>query len=349
MFNITRSIYYVIVTSFFISFSLTAFAKQQTALLDADGNPLSLELLTSLSTGKPLPKRESASRATKKINKSNVTNNSARKTHVNKRNSHLTLPPAQAAKPKLLKARPELERELLSALKEGKTARAMNLIKMGVKVNHQNYEGETPLSVAVTKGWASIARTLLEHGAKVNHKTAGDLSLLHLASAKGHTDMAKLLIKNGLNPSAVTKHKEWNSLHVAARYGHWQLVQLYLQMGVRPNARTSDKKTALEIAQIGKLQGIVTILSRVTSARPMGSAANYNKRENRKKYDELESIKRSKLAGKRAELRELASIKQAKIAHKKAVIKEKQAIEWRIKNGKCGPSNIYCIPKLTAD
>lgn len=346
MFKISNSFYYVIVTGFFITLSSAAIAKQQTALVDADGNPLSLEMLTSLSTGKPLPKRQSAPpRSSRKIQRISHKKNSNRRAPV-RRNPLL---PVQPAKPKAPSERPELQRELLSSLKEGKTARAMNLIKMGVKVNYQDYQGETPLSVAVTKGWATIARELLEHEANIDHKMARDLSLLHFASAKGYTDMAKLLIKHGLNPRSVTKHKEWNSLHVAARYGHWQLVQLYLQMGVNPNARTSDKKTALEIAQIAKLQGIVTILSRVTSARPMGMAANYDKRQNRKKYDELESIKVSKLAGKRAELNRLESIKQARLAHKRAILKELQAIDWRRKNGKCGPNNVYCIPKLTEE
>lgn len=347
MFKISNSFYYVIITSFFITLSSTTIAKQQTALVDADGNPLSLEMLTSLSTGKPLPKRQSAPpRSTRKIKRNTYNKKSNRRMPV-RINPLLPARSAQPPKPKAPSERPELQRELLSSLKEGKTARAMNLIKMGVKVNYQDYQGETPLSVAVTKGWASIARELLEHDANIDHKMARDLSLLHFASAKGYTDMAKLLIKHGLNPRSVTKHKEWNSLHVAARYGHWQLVQMYLQMGVNPNARTSDKKTALEIAQIAKLQGIVTILSRVTSARPMGVAANYDKSQNRKKYDELEAIKVSKLAGKRAELNRIESIKQSRLAHKRAILKELQAIDWRRKNGKCGPNNVYCIPKLT--
>jgi len=342
MFKFSNSFYYVIVTGLVITLSSASIAKQQTALVDANGNPLSLEILTALSTGKPLPKRQSAPRKTIR----NTHNKRSNRRAPVRRNPLLPVQPREPAKPKAPSERPELQRELLSSLKEGKTARAMNLIKMGVKVNYQNYQGETPLSVAVTKGWTTIARELLEHDADIEHKMARDLSLLHFASAKGYTDMAKLLIKHGLNPSDVTKHKEWNSMHVAARYGHWQLVQLYLQMRVNPNARTSDKKTALEIAKIAKQQGIVTILSRVTSARPMGMAANYDKRQNRKKYDELESLKVSKLAQKRAELNRLESIKQSRLAHKRAILKELQAIDWRRKNGKCGPNNVYCIPKL---
>ncbi len=327
--------------------SAPAYARKQTALLDADGKPLSMEMLSLLSTGKPLPKAgtENRHRSSQKNNvkKNRVVANLSRK-HVQ---PELVKKPSKKSKP--LSERPELQRELLIALKEGRTARAMNLIKAGVKVNYQNYEGETPLSVAVTKAWASIARELLEHGADINHKMPRDLSLLHYASAKGFTDVAKVLIKHGLNPATTTKNKQWNSLHVAARFGHWQLVQMYLEMGVNPNARTSDNKTALELAQIAQLQGIVKILSRVTTARPMGRAANYDRRENRKKYDELESFKKAKLARKRAELQELEAIKQAKIARKRAILKEKQAIEWRRKHGKCGPNNVYCIPKLTED
>ena len=303
----------------------TAESKQQSVFLDAKGNPIPNDILLSLgSSGKVrTPKAKGTSPSFKKVTQVKI-------------------------KKKELKSTPELERELLESLLAGRTARASQLVQAGVKVNYKNYKGETPLSVSVDRGWGSMVIDLLEHGGKLNQKNALGLSLLHHASSKGYTDLAKLLIRQGLNPSSKTS-KNWNSLHIAARYGHWQLVQFYLNMGVDPNDRTSDGKTALEIAQIVRHQGIVKALSRVTTARPIGRAANYDRRYNRKKYDKLEASKRAKVAQKRAVLYELESIKQAKLAHKRAILKEKRAIIWRQKNGKCGPNNIYCIPKLTEE
>lgn len=310
-------------TSFIVS--MTAESKQQSVFLDSKGNPIPNDILLSLGSSRKVstPKAKEMSPSFKKDVQIKI-------------------------KRKKFNSTPELEQELLESLLTGRTARASQLVRAGVKVNYKNYKGETPLSVSVDRGWGSMVIDLFKHGGKLNQKNALGLSLLHHASSKGHTDLAKLLIRQGLNPSSTTS-KNWNSLHIAARYGRWQLVQLYLNMGVDPNDRTSDGKTALEIAQIVRHPGIVKALSRVTTARPTGRAANYDRRYNRKKYDELEASKRAKVAQKRAVLYGRESIRQAKLAHKRAILKEKRAIKWRKKNGKCGPNNIYCIPKLTEE
>jgi len=313
-------------------FSTIAESKQQNIFLDASGNPIPNDILLSLS---------SSGRA--HTPKGTRNNNKQRRVNFSRKNTQI-----EPKKKKRVRSTPELEQELLESLLIGKTARASQLIRAGVRVNRENYKGETPLSVAVDRGWASMVIDLIEHGGKLHQKNALGLSLLHRATAKGYTDLAKALIKHGLSPSSTTT-KDWSSLHIAARYGHWQLVQLYLNMGVNPNDRTSDGKTALEIAQIVRHPGIVKALSQVTTARPTGRAANYDRRYNRKKYDELEASKKAKVARKRAVLQGRESIRQAKLAHKRAILKEKRAIRWRQKNGKCGPNNIYCIPKLTEE
>ena len=109
--------------------SAPAHARKKAVLLDADGNPLSMEMLTLLSGGKPLPKQQPQARRLprKHGGTKRVINTKRRNIQGAKPN---TLP-----KSKPLSERPELQRDLLYALKEGKTARAMNLIKSGVKVN----------------------------------------------------------------------------------------------------------------------------------------------------------------------------------------------------------------------
>ncbi len=259
---------------------LATAAKKQNIFVDKNGMPIPMDILEFLSSSKP-------SKAGKKLSK---------KASTTKKKLQLK---GKDKKSKRRRSTPEKEKALLEALLIGNTARAMQLTKSGVKASYKNYKGETPLSVSVSKAWASMVRELLDHGANINQKMPSGLSLLHHASSRGYTDVAKLLIKYGLNPSTKSKRKEWNSLHVAARYGHWQLVQLYVRMGVDPNQRTSDGKTALEIAQIIRHQGIIKILSQVTSARPTGRAANYDRRQNRLQYQVIANKKREKLQKKR--------------------------------------------------
>jgi len=187
------------------------------------------------------------------------------------------------------------EKELLNSLLVGNTARATQLINAKAKGDYKNYKGETALNIAVSKAWASTVSKLLENGADIEQKMPSGVSLLHHASSRGYTDVAKLLMKHGLSPSTTTKRKKWNSLHVAARYGRWQLVQLYIKEGVDPNKRTSDGKTALEIAKITNHKGIVKILTRVTSSRPIGWATRYDKRQNRLKYQLIANKKHKRI------------------------------------------------------
>lgn len=235
--------------------STISHAKQR-VLLDADGKPIPMEVLTLLS-GETSVIKTPEKKGVVSSRKKNIQNNKPLQADKKKTDRHAN-------------SRPELEQELLEDLKVGKTARAMQLIKAGTRVNYKNAEGETPLSVAVTKAWASIARELLENGADVYQKMPRGVTLLHVATSRGYTDMAKLLMKYGLDPATQTD-KKWTSLHVAARYGHWALVQEYLQRGVDPNIRNSDGKTALELARQLRHQGVVKILSRVTVARPLDS------------------------------------------------------------------------------
>lgn len=247
----------------FVTLPSVGLAKQQTVLLDANGKPLSNEVLSLLSSGASLltSKKKAAATLPNTTNK----NRKANKQGVKKNTSFST---------------PELEEELLYALKDGKTARAKHLIKKGVKVNYKNSMGETPIAVAVKKAWASMVLELLENGADIHQKGPRGVTLLHDASSRGLTDISKLLIKHGLNPATKTD-KKWTSLHVAARYGHWELVRLFVQMGVDPDIRNSDGKTALELAQQLRHHGVVKILSPVTTARPY--AKLLRKRAKRKK------------------------------------------------------------------
>lgn len=220
---------------------------QQTALLDANGVPISDEILLLLSTGTT----KIVSQKPPKISESEETFTKSQKSNI-----------------KLIKrpkrpANPLLEEELLTAMKAGKIQRVEQLLRGGVAPTFINYKGETPLGIAVTRGWASMVISLLENGANINEKGARGVTLLHVASSKGLIDVAKVLVKAGLNPSQKTE-KNWTPLHIAARFNHWKLVQYFIASGVDPDIRNSDGQTALGLARHLRHQSIIKILSRVT-------------------------------------------------------------------------------------
>ena len=244
-----------------IVLSSSANAKQ-TALLDANGQPLSDEVLMLLSSGSDTFK---SSKNSKKIDDKQDVKALPKKPKRNKPASN-----------------PVLEIELLDALKAGKTQRAKQLLKVGTSPTYKNLNGETPLGIAVSRGWASMVILLIDNGADINEKGAQGITLLHIASANGLIDVAKVLVKHGLKPGQKTD-KNWTPLHVAARYGHWQLVQYFLSVGVDPDIRNSDGKTALGLARHLKHQGIIKILARVTTVRSLDFAKVKKSKNKRKK------------------------------------------------------------------
>jgi len=218
-------------------------ANQQNRVIDIQGVPLTqeqLQILLGPGTAKSNPDTDS------KQKKKNIIKKSGKKGFDRSRSN------------------PESEQELLEALKAGRIPRVKQLLKIGTVPDYKNYKGETPLGIAVSRGWASMVVELIKHGANVNEKGARGVTLLHVASSRGMYDVAKVLVNNGLDPSQRTD-KNWTPLHIAARYGHWKLVQYFLSEGVDPDIRNSDGQTALGLARHLRHEGIVKILSRVTT------------------------------------------------------------------------------------
>ncbi len=242
----------LLVSSALISTSIQA---QQNILLDANGVPLSNDMLLLLSSG--AEKFDQRNKPSKTVSKLSIDSGSKNKiAEPTKSNIKLIKRPKRPSNPLL-------EEEMLDAMKAGKIQRVKQLLRAGVSPSFKNYKGETPLGIAVSRGWASMVISLLENGADINEKGARGVTLLHVASSKGLTDVAKVLVKGGLSPSKKTD-KNWTPLHVAARYNHWQLVQYYVSEGVDPDIRNSDGQTALGLARHLRHQGIIKILSRVT-------------------------------------------------------------------------------------
>ncbi|MEE9444820.1 MAG: ankyrin repeat domain-containing protein [Cocleimonas sp.] len=265
---------------FFLTSFLSVSAQAKGGLLDANGQPLSLETLELLSSA--------SSKFSPSKSKKSKQKKGAKKSKKNTKSGPVSTP--------------ALEEELFESLKAGKIQRVKYLLKKGVKPRFTDSYGTTPLRLATTKGWASMVVDLIDHGANVNEEGRKGLSLLHTAAARGLIDVAKVLVKSGIHPSTRTK-TGWTPLHVSARYGHWQLVQFFLQQGVDPNAKNKQGRTALGLAINLRHQGVVKILSRVTSVRSLDQermanlralrASNIRKQKNRREnINELLAKKR---------------------------------------------------------
>ena len=266
LYKILRYIIGVLSITAFMALSFNTHAKQS-VFLDSNGQPIPYDVLLQLSSGTNKNKIERKNIDSTLIGNAKNTGKAGLKSKKN------------------LRPNSELEEELFHALKAGQTQRANQLLKMGTPATFKNYKGETPLGIAVSRGWASMVISLVENGADVKEEGVRGVTLLHAASARGMTDVAKLLVKYGLNPSQKTD-KNWTPLHVAARYGHWQLVQYFLSVGVDPDIRNSDGKTALGLAQHLRHQGIIKILSPVTTRRSLDFAearSKSRKKTSRKK------------------------------------------------------------------
>ncbi len=280
--KIMNTITNVMLLTMAVLFSLNAHAKQN-VLLDANGIPLTDEVLLLLSSG------------TEKFDQRNQTkkpiSNSSKKSSTDETKLESSKSNIKLIKRPKRQSNPLLEEEMLDAMKAGKVQRVKQLLRAGVAPTFKNYKGETPLGIAVSRGWASMVISLIENGADINEKGARGVTLLHVASAKGLTDVAKVLVRGGLSPSKKTD-KNWTPLHVAARYNHWQLVQYYVSEGVDPDIRNSDGQTALGLARHLRHQGIIKILSRVTRRSSLDFAEmNLLKKKSKKKRKKRKSKK----------------------------------------------------------
>ena len=116
----------LLITSF-----LSVSAQAKGGLLDANGQPLSLETLELLSS------------ASSKITTSKTSNKSTQKK--GKKGSKSRTSTAAST--------PALQRELFESLKAGKIQRVKYLLKKGVKLSFKDSYGTSPLRLATTKGW----------------------------------------------------------------------------------------------------------------------------------------------------------------------------------------------------
>ncbi|XP_032940393.1 B-cell lymphoma 3 protein [Catharus ustulatus] len=112
----------------------------------------------------------------------------------------------------------------------------------------RDYEGLTPLHVAVASGSRESVLVLLEHGADVDAVDikSGRSALLH-AVESGSEEMAELLLQHGASVNSQS-YSGCTALHAAAARGRLRLLRLLLRCGADCGLRNLHNDTAAGVA-----------------------------------------------------------------------------------------------------
>jgi ankyrin repeat protein len=124
--------------------------------------------------------------------------------------------------------------ELLDALLERDSNRAIELIDTGADISYGRLGDGTPLIVAARTGLVPVVERLLAQGADVNQESPGDGNPLIAAAASGNEQIATLLVAAGANVNALVEDDETPLIN-AAGLGHLGMVQYLLDQGADVN------------------------------------------------------------------------------------------------------------------
>ncbi|XP_067304748.1 B-cell lymphoma 3 protein homolog [Pseudorasbora parva] len=121
----------------------------------------------------------------------------------------------------------------------------------------RNYEGLTPLHLAVQKGDKTLTKLLLESGAEINagDNKSGRSALIH-AVENNSTDMVILLIENGCDVNAQS-YSGNTALHIACGRGQIEIVRVLLKNGADSSVKNNHNDTAIMVAKNKKVSDVL--------------------------------------------------------------------------------------------
>lgn len=118
--------------------------------------------------------------------------------------------------------------DLLNAVYEDQTKKALLLLGSGAQADYQNEYGVTVLSQACVNGNEQLVRVLISKGADVNKAVAGESPLV-IAARTGKVSILKLLYESGAKIE--TKTKNPTAIMWAASEGHADAVEYLISKG----------------------------------------------------------------------------------------------------------------------
>ena len=168
----------------------------------------------------------------------------------------------RSLKAKIEAARPPFEPLYMVAF-YGNMPAVRALLKSGVDVDTDLFEGYTPLHVAARHGHTPVVKALIEAGADVKkrytyHMCSG-YTVLHAAAIEGHAPVITELIKAGADVNA-TDDDGLVPLHYAVQGRDEGCVALLLAHGADVHKSTSAGVTPMRIAVQRELKKIIEML-----------------------------------------------------------------------------------------
>lgn len=162
-----------------------------------------------------------------------------------------------------------LDKELFSAIQKGDAAQVESALKKGANVNSLDYEGRTPLIVAIlareipSNQRRAIIRFLMISGADTN--TADQLGETPLRTAIALEDEATVSqLIAGRGKKANVNQADTNGetpLMLAARIGNYNIARMLIQQHADKNLVDNEGNTALSIAKASDHEDIIKLLS----------------------------------------------------------------------------------------
>ena len=163
---------------------------------------------------------------------------------------------------KIKAARPDdfSSEPLYWAARYGNLPAVRALLKSGVDVNTDLFEGYTPLHVAARQGHTPVVKALIEAGADVKARYCSGCTPLHVAAIGGHAPVITELIKAGADVNA-TDDTGWAPLHYAVEYRDEDCVAaLLLAHGADVHKADDVGTTPMRIAVQLKYKKIIEML-----------------------------------------------------------------------------------------
>ncbi|MBI4640978.1 MAG: caspase family protein [Candidatus Tectomicrobia bacterium] len=181
--------------------------------------------------------------------------------------------------------------DLISAIREGNSAKVNALLNGGADVNAKDKDDRTALMYAAAKGDPAIVQALLDRGAEVNVKDKDGRTALIYAAPKGDFNVMKALLDKGADVNAADARGGGTALIYAARKGDPALVKALLEKGADVNAaQAGTQGTALTNAAENGHIDVVKLL--------LDYRADVTKKARKGTAEELAQVKEANAQGK---------------------------------------------------
>ncbi|KAK9693737.1 Ankyrin repeats (3 copies) [Popillia japonica] len=145
------------------------------------------------------------------------------------------------------------------------------LLVTGIWINIKNWNGITPLIIAIRHGFVDIAKMFIKRGAKVNAQdNRGRFSALHCAVFYKYPSIIRMLLEGG-------NRGRFSALHCAVFYKYPSIIRMLLEGGAEFNALDKRHYTPLHIAVLigdssGEQKGVLPSTAALNSKTREGSS-----------------------------------------------------------------------------